>query len=179
MSDVKNGDVEFGKEKTGGSKKTIAIIGGIIAAVAVVVLIIVALLGGGYKKPLKNYFTGIQKTNAKTYLKAFPDFAKDDLEDKYDKDYLEDMLESMEKKYGDKVKISYKVLDKTKLTKDELKDAKEALEKKYDDEKIKITAGYEVAVKVTVKGSDEKKTTYTSFEVYKINGKWCMLPSSY
>jgi len=178
MSDVKNGDVEFGKETTGGSKKKIAIIGGIIAVVAAVVLILVALLGGGYKKPLKNYFNGIQKTNAKTYLKAFPEFMKDDLEDTYDKEYLEDMKESMEKKYGDKVKISYKVLDKTKLTKDEIKDVKESLENKYDDEKIKISAGYEVCVKITVKGSDEKKTTYTSFEVYKINGKWCMLPTS-
>ena len=179
MSDKKNEDVELGKETTGGNNKKIAIIGGIVAAVIVVVIAFIALLGGGYKKPLDNYFSGIQKTNEKTYLKAYPEFAKDDLEDKYDKEYLEDMKENFEKEYGDKLKISYKVLDKTKLDKDDLKSAKESLEKKYDDEKIKITDGYEVAVKITIKGSDDKEVTYTSFKVYKVNGKWCMLPSSY
>ena len=179
MSDVKNEDVEFGKENTSGNnKKKFAIIGAIVAAVIVVVVALIAILGGGYKKPLDNYFKGIQKTNAKTYLKAYPDFAKDKLEDTYDNDYLEKMVSGFEKKYGDKVKISYKVLDKTKIEKDDLKDVKESLEKKYKDEKIKVTEGYEVAVKITVKGSDKKDVTYTSFNVYKINGKWSMLPGS-
>jgi len=179
MSDMKNEDVEQNKETTGEGKKKIAIIGGIIAVAIVVVILFIALLGGGYKKPLDNYFSGIQKTNEKTYLKAYPEFAKDDLEDKYDKEYLEDVKENFEKEYGDKLKISYKVLDKTKLDKDDLKSAKESLEKKYDDEKIKVTEGYEAAVKITIKGSDEKDVTYTSFKLYKVNGKWCMLPSSY
>ena len=147
MSDVKNEDVEFGKENTSGNnKKKFAIIGAIVAAVIVVVVALIAILGGGYKKPLDNYFKGIQKTNAKTYLKAYPDFAKDKLEDTYDNDYLEKMVSGFEKK--------------------------------YKDEKIKVTEGYEVAIKITVKGSDKKDVTYTSFNVYKINGKWSMLPGS-
>ena len=51
MSDVKNGDVEFGKENTSGNnKKKFAIIGAIVAAVIVVVVALIAILGRGYKK---------------------------------------------------------------------------------------------------------------------------------
>lgn len=178
MSDMKKEDVELGKDSSNGNKKKIAIIGGIVAAVAVVILLIVSLIGGGYKKPIQNYFAGINKANAKTYLKAAPSFAKEDLEDKIDDDFLEKRKDSMEKEYGDKAKVSYKVIAKIKLSKDDLKDAKEALEKQYDDEKIKITAGYEVCVKLTMKGSDKKESTFGRYFVYKINGKWCMLPSS-
>ncbi|MBQ3408369.1 MAG: hypothetical protein IJH12_04095 [Clostridia bacterium] len=179
MSDAKNGDVELGKETAGGNKKKIAIIGGIVAAVIVVIFLIAAILGGGYKTPIKNYYTGLQKANSKTYLKAFPEFLREDLEDTYTDEKLEDKKESLEDTYGDKLKISYKVIDKTKLTKDEIKDAQKALKALYDDEKIKVTAGYNVAVKVTKKGTDKKATEYTSFEIYKINGKWCMMPSTY
>lgn len=178
MSDVKKEDVEFGKEPTGDNKKKIAMIGGIVAAVVVVLFVLISLISGGYKSPIKNYFNGLQKCNSKTYLKAFPEFMKDDLEDKYTDEYLEDRKESMEDTYGDKVKYSYKIVDKTKMTKDEIKDAKKALEKMYKDEKINLKEGYQVCVKVTVKGSDKKATSYTTFEVYKLNGKWVTFPTS-
>lgn len=178
MSEIKKDDVEFGKEPTSDNKKKIAIIGGAIAAVIVVVFALISIIGGGYKKPIKNYFTGLQKCNSKTYIKAFPEFMKDDLEEKYTNEKLEDMKEDDEDKYGDKVKYSYKIIDKTKLTKDEIKDSKKVLEKLYDDEKIKLTDGYKVCVKVTVKGSDKKTTSYETFVVYKLNGKWCIFSSS-
>ena len=157
------------------NKKTMILIGGIAAAVIIVLLLIIALCSGGYKKPVKYYFTGMEKSSSKTYLKQFPSFMKEDLEDTYDDEALEKMMDSFEKKYGDKIKITYKVLDKTKIEKDDLDDVKDKLENKYDDEKIKVTDGYEVCVKATIKGSDEKDTSYTSFDVYKINGKWCMI----
>ena len=176
MGEVKKKDVEFGKEPVGDNKKKIAIIGGIVAAVAVVIFLLISLIGGAYKNPIKNYFNGLQKCNAKTYIKAFPEFMKDDLEESYTNESLEDRKEKLEDKYGDKVKYSYKIIDKTKLTKDELKDSKKALEKLYKDEKIKLTDGYQVCVKVTIKGADKKETSYETFVVYKLNGKWCMLP---
>ncbi len=178
MSDVKNGDVEFGKEPAGDNKKKIAMIGGIVAAVVVALFVIISLISGGYKSPIKNYFNGLQKCNSKTYLKAFPEFMKDDLEDKYTDEYLEKKKDNAEDTYGDKVKYSYKVIDKTKLSKDELKDSKKALEKLYKDEKINLKEGYQVCVKVTIKGSDKKATSYETFVVYKLNGKWVTFPSS-
>ena len=178
MSEDTKKDVEFGKEPTGDNKKKIAIIGGIVAAVVVVLFIIVSLIGGAYKSPIKNYFNGLQKCNSKTYLKAFPEFMRESLEDKYDDEYLEEKKENLEDTYGDKIKYSYKIIDKTKLTKDEIKDSKKALEKLYEDEKIKLTAGYQVCVKVTIKGSEKKGTSYDTFYVYKINGKWVTIPSS-
>lgn len=179
MSDMKNGDVEFGKEEAGKSnKKTLAIVGGAVAAVIALILIITALFGGGYKSPIKNYYAGIQKINTKTYLKSYPKFMREDLEEEYDEEYLEEAKEKYEKTYGDKLKISVKFVDKIKLDKDDLKDVQDALKKKYDDEKIKVQAGYEVVYRITYKGSDDKLTTFGRENVYKINGDWCTIPYS-
>lgn len=155
--------------------KKFVLIGGIALAAVLVIIVLIALLGGGYKKPLKNYFSGIEKTKAETYLKAYPEFMREDMEDTYDDERLESMLEIFEEEYGDKIKISYKILDKEKINKEDLEDVKDDLEDEYDDEDIKVTDGYTVAVKITVKGSDDKEASYSSFEVYKINGKWCMI----
>lgn len=172
--DVKNASANTEKVEKN-NVKTIAIVGGIIVAAIIVIIVIFSLISGAYKTPIKNYFNGMQKTNAKTYMKAFPEFMKEDLEDKYDDEYLEDRMESLEKAYGDKIKLSYKVVDKVKMTKDELDDEKESLEKKYDDEKIKVTSGYKVCVKLTIKGSDEKETNFMTLNVLKVNGKWCVI----
>lgn len=172
--DVKNANANTEKVEKN-NKKTIAIVGGIIVAAIIVLVVIFSIIGGAYKTPIKNYFNGVQKSNAKTYLKAYPEFMREDLEDTYDEEFFEKRMESLEKSYGDKVKISYKVVDKIKMTKDELKESKEDLEKDYDDEKIKITDGYKVCVKLTIKGSDEKETNFMTLDVLKINGKWCIV----
>ena len=44
-----------------------------------------------------------------------------------------------------------------------------------DDSKIKITKGYEVDVKIKVKGDDESKNQEVTLNVYKINGDWCIM----
>ena len=157
------------------SNKNVAIIGGIVVVAIIVIIIVFALISGAYKSPINNYFNGMQKASSKTYLKAFPSFMRDDIEKDYDDDTMDEMMESFEKKYGDKVKISYKILDKTKLEKEDLNDVRDDLEDDYEDEKIKVTEGYEVCVKTTIKGSDEKDVDYTTLKVYKINGKWCII----
>ena len=157
------------------SNKNVAIIGGVVVVAIIVIIIVFALISGAYKSPIKNYFNGMQKASSKTYLKAFPSFMQDELEKSYDDDRMEEMMESYEKKYGDKVKITYKILDKTKLEKDELDDVKDDLKDEYEDEKIKVTKGYEVCIKATIKGSDEEEVDYTSLKIYNINGKWCLI----
>ena len=84
-------------------------------------------------------------------------------------------MENLEDTYGDHVKISFKVLDKTKIEKDDLKDVRDDIEDDYDLDNVKVTDGYEVCVKVTIKGSDEKRTFYRTYDVYKVNGKWSIV----
>ena len=43
------------------------------------------------------------------------------------------------------------------------------------DSKVKISKGYEVEIKATIKGDDEKETDTTTLSVYKINGDWCIV----
>lgn len=163
--------------------KTYAIFGGIAAAALVLIIILVAIFGGsGYKKPIDNMINGIQKANVKTFMKAFPDVMKEDLEDSIDKDDLKDLMEDLEDEVGKNPKISYKILDKEKIDKDDLKDVQEKLEDQYEDakkSKVKVSAGYKLTVKLTIKGKDDSNSTTTTMKVYKIGGKWCMLsPSS-
>ena len=68
------------------------------------------------------------------------------------------------------------------IDKDDLEEIQDALEKKYDDAKkgeTKVTAGYKLTVKATIKGKDDKDSNSTTINVYKIGGKWCLSsPSS-
>lgn len=158
--------------------KLFAIIGGAVAALLVVILLIVALAGGGYKKPIDNFIKGMEKGNAKTMLKAFPDVMKEDLEDYLTDDELEDMKADLEDEFGKNIKITYKVLDKEKIDKDDLKEVQEDLEDQYEDakkSKVKVTAGYKLSIKMSIKGKDDKDSQTITMKVYKIGGKWCML----
>lgn len=157
--------------------KLFAIIGGAVAALLVVILLIVAL-GGGYKKPIDNFIKGMEKGNAKTMMKAFPAVMKEDLEDYITDERLDDMKESLEDEYGKNIKITYKILDKEKIDKDDLKEVQEDLEDQYPDakkSKVKVTAGYKLSVKMTIKGKDDKESDTVTMKVYKIGGKWCIL----
>ncbi|MBP3502638.1 MAG: zinc ribbon domain-containing protein [Clostridia bacterium] len=160
--------------------KTFAIIGGAAALVVILLVIIIALCSGGYKKPLDYMCKGMQKADSKTFLKAFPAVMTEDLEDSIDNDYLEKQLESFEDEYGKNIKITYKILDKEKIDKEDLEDLQENLEDKYEDskKKCKVSAGYKLSVKMTIKGKDDKETDTSTINVYKIGGKWCLAGAS-
>lgn len=161
--------------------KKFALIGGIGAAVLIVLVLILALaFGGGYKKPIDNMLKGMEKTNAKTFLKAFPEVMQEDLEEKIDNESLEELLEEFEDEYGKNIKMSYKILDKEKIEKEDLEDLQEKLEDQYEDskKKVKVTAGYKLTLKLTIKGKDDKETNSTTLNVYKIGGKWCLASAS-
>ena len=155
--------------------KNIAIIAGIAAAVVILLVVIFSIFGGGYKKPIDNYFKGMQKGNAETYLKAFPEFM--DMDKNVDEDYMEDMLDSFEDEYGEKIKISYKITKKEKIKKADLEDVQKYIEKRYEED-VKVSAGYEIKVKATIKGKDDEDTDTQKMYVYKIDGKWCYMSVS-
>ena len=111
-------------------------------------------------------------------MKAFPDVMKEDLEDYITDDKLDDMKEDLEDEYGKNIKISYKILDKEKIDKDDLKEVQEDLEDEYEDakkNKVNVTDGYKLSVKLTIKGKDDKDSDTVTMKIYKIGGKWCML----
>ena len=129
--------------------KKYGIIGGIALAVIVILAIIINILSSGWKKPIDNYFKGMQKANLKTYQKAYPHFYNDKMD--LDEDDMDDMKDRLEDEYGEKIKITYKITKSEKIKKDDLKKVQEYIEKVYDED-VKITAGKEVKVKATIKG---------------------------
>lgn len=163
-------------------KKIITVV---IAAVAVIIVLFGAskLFGcSGVETPIKNQVKALNNEKATTMIKSFPKAMQKEIKDDEDKmESLEDMLKSVkdnyEDEYGKNVKVSVKVLDKHKWDKEELEDEEEYIEEvmeEYDDN-AKLQAAYDVAVKLTFKGSKKKEVEYDSMTVYKINGKWCIL----
>lgn len=149
--------------------KNIAIIAGIAAVVIILVIVIFSIFGKGWKKPIDNYFKGMEKGKVETYLKAYPEFM--DMDENIDEEYMEDMLDEFEDEYGEKIKISYEVTKKEKIEKDDLKDVQEYIKERYEED-VKVSKGYELKVKATIKGKDDEDTDSQKMYVYKIDGKW-------
>lgn len=155
--------------------KKYGIIGGIALAVIVILSIIISIVTSGWKKPIDNYFKGMEKANLKTYQKAYPDFYNDKMD--LDEDDMDDMKDSLEDKYGEKIKISYKITKSEKIKKDDLKKVQEYIKKVYDED-VKVSAGKEVKVKATIKGKKDDDTDTSKMYVYKIDGKWKLFNTS-
>ena len=159
-------------------KKSLAIVA-VAGIVALILLIVIfkALFGGGYKKPIENYFKGIQKYNDKKYYSAFPeDFAEeieDEVDDDYDdefEDYIDDkMLDGLEDIYGKNIKFKLKFGDKKEMKKREVRLIEKALD-------VDVKKAYEVELEVTVKGKEDKDTLDFVAYVGKIKGEgWKLL----
>lgn len=153
--------------------KKLAIIGGSIAAVVVIIIAIISsLISGRYKAPIKKYFKGLNKCDADTYVAAYPDFLKK--ADTYKDSTLKDRKKNLEKTYGDNVKYQYKILKKTKVEKKDLEKVQDYVKDKYK-EKVKITKGFKVKMKQTIKGKEDYDYATDNMFVYKIDGKWYIL----
>ena len=83
---------------------TFGIIAGIVAVIAIVVSIIIGIVSGGWKKPIDNYYKGLEKGKLETYQKAFPDFYND--KNKLTDDDMEEIHDNLEDKYGEKFKVT-------------------------------------------------------------------------
>ena len=160
----------------------------IAAAVVVLIIIISIIAGNGYKKPLKNMINGINDGDEEMYCEALPEF----LIKKYKKsndDYYKTMKERIKNnikaweegeayELGDDVELSYKIVDTIKLDDEALEDAQKYIKSVYD-KKVEVKGGYEVAFTITIEGEDDVYT-YPSFTtVYKIDGEWCVLDTSF
>ncbi|MFT3950514.1 MAG: zinc ribbon domain-containing protein [Oscillospiraceae bacterium] len=167
--------VDFIKARLKNMNKNVCV--GICAVVAgvLVIILLLSILGGAYKKPIRNMVKGMDQQDFDKYLSAFADDEQDSIKDSVDDedDYMKDQMDIYEDIVGNDVDISYDILDKTKLDKDQLDDYEDSYKSRYD-EKTDITKGYDVCVKVTIKGDDEKRVNYRDVTVLKIDGKWCV-----
>lgn len=147
---------------------------GIAAVAAVVVIVLISVIfGSPYKKPLDNLINGISSSNGRMIKNAFPKYEAREIEDYYDfDDIAEEMHDSLEDEYG-KFKITYEIRRKDKIAKGDLRDLEDSIEDTYD-KKVKVSAGYELKVKMQIKGRDDSDKTTTTIAVYKIDGKWCI-----
>lgn len=146
------------------------------AALIVVIVLICVACGSAYKKPVDYLFSGIEKNSGRTLKKAFPKYMAEMLEDNYDFDDLaDDMYSEMKDEFG-KFTISYKIKDKDKISKRDLRDLEDDIDYYYDEE-VKVTAGYELKIRVTIKGKDDSDKDTINVNVYKIDGKWCITNS--
>ena len=160
---------------TGNNKdvKKLAIIGGSIAAAVIAIIVILSsIIGGRYKSPIKKYFKGLNKCDADTFVAAYPDFLKKD--ETYKDKTLTERKKNLEKTYGDNVKYKYSILKKTKIEKKDLEKVKDEIKDKYK-ESVKVTKGFKVKVKQTIKGKKDYDYATDYMYVYKIDGKWYLL----
>ena len=162
----------------------------VIAVAAIIIIaIIISIATSGYKKPIDNFFKGIQKTDAEAFISTVPEYITESMEDnikdgyygedvdsieEYYENYLEEMLDVLEDDFGKDVKFSYKVVDKEELKNRDINDIEDSAEEIYD-EKIDVSKGYEVDVEYTIKGKDDKEEDLdATFIIIKVDGNWAI-----
>ncbi len=123
----------------------------------------------------------IKEKDVEKYLKSIPDeILEIQMGEQKESDFVEARTESLEqtrkvleKEYGNNVKYSFEVVDRTKLTKEEIEEIEDEY-KEYYDKKIDVKKGYKYMLKTTIKGKKEKDVTYGEQTVIKVDGKWTL-----
>lgn len=176
-----------GTKKPNNNKVIGMVVVGVIALLGIFALVkIVGLFTTpAYERPLKYMTEGMEDGSFKKMMKAFPDYVTDPIEDQID-DYYDgetdefmDMLtDGLKDDYGKNIKISYKVIDKDKLSKKEIKSIEKDIEYS-SDEKVNIKEAYELEVEMIIKGSEDKDKDETEMTVIKIGSKWYLTQDSF
>lgn len=182
MDYKENGNDNPGINKKKNKKSNILKLVAILAVAIVVVLFaVINSLTSGCERPVRNYYKALNEKDAKTFVKIFPD-KMEEVESSEGKignwtKLLEARRENHEKEYGKNIEIDHKIIKKKKYNEKELeesiKDVKEYLKNYY--EQINLQEGYDIAVRVTVKGDEHKDSFYTVWKVYKVNDDWFMM----
>ena len=159
-----------------------------VAAIIVLIIIISIIVGNGYKKPFKNLINGINDGDEEVYCDALPDFLikkyKKSNDDYYKtvKENIKSQIKSWEESkiydLGDDVEVSYKIVDTIEMDDEALEDAQDYIKSRYD-KKVEVKGGYEVAFLITIEGEDGEYSYPSYTTVYKLEGKWCVLDTSF
>lgn len=161
-----------------------------ILAVVAVLIIVVTIISGGYKGVVKDYFSAIEKNNAKQMLAIAPEYWKDYqyADGTWSEDELiDEMYDFIENAYdrydcGENIKITYEITSEYKPTKDEIESLEYVMYDwyayyVYDKDDFKITDARLLYINVSVEGENGKDSFYypDGFLVFKENGKWKVL----
>ena len=162
----------------------------ILAVIAVIIIVVIIISGGGYKGVVKDYFSAIEKNNAKQMLAIAPEYWKDYqyADGTWSEDELiDEMYDFIENAYdrydcGENIKITYEITSEYKPTKDEIESLEYVMYDwyayyVYDKDDFKITDARLLHINVSVEGEDGKESFYypDGFLVFKENGEWKIL----
>lgn len=161
----------------------------IVPSVLVVFLILfipISISNGGYKGLMKDYCKSINKQNYQLYKNSFPSFITENgLEDlmlfAYDsgENYIQSIYNDYTQQYGEKFKLSCKVIDRTKLSKDKLAQySADSTSLCTDGSEIKIKKGYKLTISMKYKGKIDTNTQELSVIVIKYDGHWYIYDDS-
>lgn len=127
-----------------------------------------------YEEPIKNLVEGLGEANSEKLLSAFPDFIRKYLEKTFTTEYLQGLLAQTIEEYGNNIKMSYKIVQKSNLSEEELKSMQETVKESYNAD-VTISNGVSVVIEITTKGDKLENTDTNELNVFEINGKWCIL----
>lgn len=157
----------------------IGIAGGALLAI---ILLIVLLSGGGMTQPIDTLIDVTFEGKVSKIKNLAPAEYWDYLEEEYDveideiieeaEDEFDDMMDELEDQYGKNIRVTYKVVDKKKLSDKKLEGIAEALADEYGLDEDKFTEAYDLEVEMTIKGSEDDDEDESEITVIKYKGKW-------
>ena len=135
-----------------------------------------------YERPVESYFKAIETGSGKEFRKCYCD-AEIEYRNQIvgsGEDYFDNGAEELNRaaisKFGDDVRITYKVDKKDKFEDDDLEKYTDKLTRRCGGEKeIKITEGYKLKLKVKIKGSKGEDEDSMTIKVGKTDGRWILL----
>jgi DNA-directed RNA polymerase beta' subunit len=192
-------------EKKEKRTKKLKIAGGMLAAVAFItgLTLLVSVFTRKpsyyYMKPVRDYISGCVANEYDQHISAFPELFQRIMSEQYAYIVLNQMSDALEnpekvhtadllyfdqyyrelmRVYGTDFNITYKIYKEKHFNDEELK--------KYQNEYISLSPedladvvfedGYSLALTFTIKGNLGSKTiNEENFNLFKINGKWCMM----
>lgn len=127
-----------------------------------------------YEEPIKNLIEGLSEANSEKFLKAFPPYVGEYMEDIFTDEYLKSTLEEAESDYGSNIKMSFEVTNKEEISEEDMKQMEDEVKENFDKQ-IDITKGYALDVVVTTKGDNSEDKEEDTFNVYEVEGNWYIL----
>ena len=110
-----------------------------------------------YEERIDNIVNGLANADSELFLSAFPDFIAVHMQDVYNDDFLEGYAKIMKDEYGNNVKITFKVTEKSDIEADNLRKMEQEMKDNFDKE-FTITNGYKLKVDITTKGEKAEDT---------------------
>ncbi len=177
--------------KKGKAKVWIAVVAAIVAVAAILIFVKPGKsddkkkTANTYQTAIDNYVSllngnteKLEKMAPKEYWQYMKDkdddFDLDEMKQEYEENY-DDYIEELEEEYGDNIKFSVKVTEKTELGDKKVAKIAKALEDLYEIDEESVKQGYELEVEATIKGSDDEDDEETVIYVIKIDSSWYLI----